>query len=63
MTTKMIMIKDINGAVTYGLPFCDAEGSFTGLLAANTAQSLTVPVGADKYLAASKSSTQFLASI
>ena len=51
MTTKMIMIKDINGAVTYGLPFCDAEYSFTGLLAANVAQSVTVPVGSDKYLA------------
>lgn len=51
MTTKMTMIKDINGVVTYGVPFADLEFSFTGLLAANVAQSLTVPVGADKYLA------------
>jgi len=51
MTTKMIMIKDINGNVTYGVPFCDALNTFSGVLAASTAQSVTVPLGASLYLA------------
>ena len=37
----MIMVRDINGYVTYGIPF--SENRFSGLLAQDTEQTLTVP--------------------
>jgi hypothetical protein len=41
MSTKLILIRDINGYVTYGIPF--ATDQWGGFLAANVEQHFTVP--------------------
>lgn len=48
MTTKLQIIKDINGIPTYALP--QSDYIYTGLLTANTAQSITAPADAARYL-------------
>lgn len=47
-TTKLQIIKDINGVPTYALP--QSDYIYTGLLTANTVQSITAPSDAARYL-------------
>ena len=48
MATRLLLDKDINGNVTFGLPVCDSMQRIE--LAANTAASITVPIGKTKAL-------------
>lgn len=48
MSTPLLLGKDINGNVTFGLPVCDSMVRIE--LAADTAVSTTVPVGKTKAL-------------
>lgn len=49
MTTKLNMIRDMNGFNTFGLPFCDDK--FSMQLSVGVAQSITVPGNFQKWLA------------
>ena len=49
--TRLAMNRDINGFVTYGLPFADASEKYSMLLSAGVADSVTVPNYSAKYLA------------
>ena len=47
-TTKLQIIPDINGKPTYTLP--QSNVIYTGVLAANVAQSVTAPTDASRYM-------------
>lgn len=49
MTTPLLMVRDLSGAITFGLPFSD--NGFQTTLQQNLPQSLTIPEGNEKYLA------------
>jgi len=57
MTVKFLLLKDVNGNVSYGLPFSDKNYSAT--LTANTAQSVAVPTDTDVAVFSSTSGTDF----
>ncbi len=50
-TTPLSMVRDITGAVTFGLAFCDQPHKYCGKVSVNLTQELTVPDDASQFLA------------